>query len=56
MLIGEIKPSSGNIRYGKDLDITYFDQHRTELNDNHTLKEILVPEGGDYVFFQKPSQ
>lgn len=53
MLIGEIKPSSGNIRYGKDLDITYFDQHRTELNDNHTLKEILVPEGGDYVFLQK---
>jgi ATP-binding cassette subfamily F protein uup len=53
MLIGEIKPSSGNIRYGKDLDITYFDQHRAELNDNHTLKEILVPEGGDYVFLQK---
>lgn len=53
MLIGEIKPSSGNIRYGKDLDITYFDQHRTELNENHTLKEILVPEGGDYVFLQK---
>lgn len=53
MLIGEIKPSSGNIRYGKDLDITYFDQHRTELNENHALKEILVPEGGDYVFLQK---
>jgi ATP-binding cassette subfamily F protein uup len=53
LLIGELEPSAGRIRYGKDLDITYFDQHRTELNGSHTLKEILVPEGGDFIFLPK---
>jgi ATP-binding cassette subfamily F protein uup len=53
LLIGEILPSSGHIRHGKDLEITYFDQHRVELNNNHTLKEILLPGGGDHIFLQK---
>ena len=50
LLIGELKPDVGSIRRGKSLDITYFDQHRVDLNISHSLKENLVPQGGDYVF------
>jgi ATP-binding cassette subfamily F protein uup len=51
LLLGEIRPISGHIRYSKDLDITYFDQHRMDLNENHSLKEILAPQGGEHIFF-----
>lgn len=50
LLVGELEPDSGLIKRGKTLDISYFDQNRTELNQDETLWRTLCPEGGDYVF------
>ena len=51
-LIGELGASSGNIKLKKNLDFSYFDQLRNKLNSNKSLKEILVPNGGDYLSVQ----
>ena len=51
-LIGELKASSGNIKLKKNLEFSYFDQLRNNLNSNKSLKEILVPNGGDYLSVQ----
>ena len=52
MLIGELAPTTGNVRSGIELDITYFDQYRSQLNPNHTLKLTLCPNGGDQIFIK----
>ena len=51
-LIGELEASSGNIKIKKNLEFSYFDQLRNNLNSNKSLKEILVPNGGDYLSVQ----
>ena len=51
-LIGELEASSGNIKLKKNLEFSYFDQLRNNLNSNKSLKEILVPSGGDYLSVQ----
>ena len=50
MLIGELQPDEGLIRRAKTIDISYFDQNRTDLQQDETLWGTLCPEGGDYVF------
>ena len=47
-----MEASSGNIKLKKNLDFSYFDQLRNNLNSNKSLKEILVPNGGDYLSVQ----
>lgn len=49
LLTKEIEPQTGKVRHGTNLDITYFDQHRSQLNPNLTLKQTLCPGGGDHV-------
>lgn len=49
LLVQELEPTNGRIKYGAALDITYFDQHRSALNPNHTIKQTLCPNGGDHV-------
>ena len=39
----------GSIKLKKDFDCSYFDQNRSDLNENSTLKDILAPNGGDYI-------
>ena len=51
-LIGELEASSGTIKIKKNLEFSYFDQLRNDLNSNKSLKEILVPNGGDYLLVQ----
>ena len=51
-LIGELEASSVNIKLKKNLEFSYFDQLRNNLNSNKSLKEILVPNGGDYLSVQ----
>ena len=53
LLIKELIPIEGKVKHGTNLEITYFDQHRTELNLNHTLKKTLCPTGGDQIFSKK---
>ena len=55
ILTKEIEPQSGKVKHGTNIEITYFDQHRTELNPKKTLKETLCPGGGDQVFLQDRS-
>lgn len=50
LLIGEMQPDVGRIKLGKNVEISYFDQHRSDLNPKKTVWETLCPEGGDYVF------
>jgi len=50
LLLKELEPESGRVRHGTELDLSYFDQHRTDLNPNHSLKQTLCPSGGDQVF------
>lgn len=45
-----LKLEHGKIKHGIDLDISYFDQHRSYLDPNLTLQQILCPNGGDRVF------
>ncbi|XVN43348.1 MAG: ABC-F family ATP-binding cassette domain-containing protein [Candidatus Rickettsia vulgarisii] len=50
LITKQIEPNSGRVTHGAKLDISYFDQHRTELNPNHSLQQILCPTGGDQIF------
>ena len=31
------------------MEFTYFDQNRSDLNPNDSLKDVMAPSGGDYV-------
>ena len=49
LLLKELKVDMGSIKLKKDFDCSYFDQNRSDLNENSTLKDILAPNGGDYI-------
>lgn len=49
MLIGELEPDQGRVKTKKELEFSYFDQKRRDLNPEHTIKKILSPNGGDYI-------
>jgi ATP-binding cassette subfamily F protein uup len=51
LLSGDIQPDQGTIKRADPLQIVYFDQHRTQLPDNVSLREALSP-NGDYVLFR----
>ncbi len=48
ILLGELKPNSGSVKLGTNLEIGYFDQLRRELDTTRTVAEI-VGEGRDYI-------
>ena len=50
LLLGQIKPTSGEIHYGSALQVAYFDQRRGALNEDQTVKDT-VAEGKDTVEF-----
>jgi ATP-binding cassette subfamily F protein uup len=50
LLTKELDPSTGKVKHGTNLDISYFDQCRTSLNPNESLKQVLCPTGGDQIF------
>ena len=51
-LLGEIKSQKGTIKLKKNMNFSYFDQLRNDLNADNSLKKILVPSGGDYLKVQ----
>ena len=51
-LLGEIKSQRGTIKLKKNMNFSYFDQLRNDLNNDNSLKKILVPSGGDYLKVQ----
>lgn len=52
ILIKDIEPELGKVKHGTNLEITYFDQYRSELNPTHSLKQTLCPNGGDQIFLK----
>jgi len=49
MMIGDLKPDSGNVKPARDMAISYFDQSRSKIEPHSTIQEILCDSGGDYV-------
>ncbi len=48
VLLGKMKPTSGSIKLGSNLEITYFDQLREQLDEEKTVAEN-VGDGYDHV-------
>nr|WP_315486653.1 ATP-binding cassette domain-containing protein [uncultured Undibacterium sp.] len=48
MILGEDQPDSGTVKQGSKLQIAYFDQMRTQLNEEVSLAETISP-GSDFV-------
>ena len=52
ILTKDLPPLTGQVKHGTNIEITYFDQCRTELNPDHSLKQLLCPGGGDQIFLR----
>ncbi len=48
ILLGELQPDAGSVALGTGLQVAYFDQHRSQLDDGLTALEN-VAEGREYV-------
>ncbi len=48
LILGEIAPDAGNVRLGTRLEVAYFDQFRSALDEEAALAEVISP-GSDYV-------
>ena len=49
LLLGELQTDSGNIRLGTNLQISYFDQLREQLEENKTVQENVAEDNQDIV-------
>jgi len=49
MLIGQLEPDQGRVKRRKELEFSYFDQKRSDLDPDATLRKVLSPNGGDYI-------
>ncbi len=48
LLLGRIEPGCGSVRRGANLEVAYFDQHRSQLDDNRSVMDN-VSDGNEYV-------
>ncbi len=48
MILGELAPDSGVVRLGTKIQVAYFDQFRTQLDEEAALVDVISP-GSDYV-------
>lgn len=49
LLIGELAADKGKVKRQKNVSISYFDQKRSDLKPEETIKKTLCPNGGDYI-------
>jgi ATP-binding cassette subfamily F protein uup len=49
VLLGEIAADAGEVKLGTNLEISYIDQARATLAPETTLREVLLPKGGDQI-------
>ena len=49
LITKEIKPDTGKIKLKDSIEISYFDQENQQMNDKLSIKENLIPNGGDYL-------
>ncbi|TXT21864.1 MAG: ATP-binding cassette subfamily F uup [Gallionellaceae bacterium] len=48
IILGEMQPDSGKVKLGTKLSVAYFDQLRSQLNEEATLADT-ISQGSDYV-------
>ena len=48
LLLGELQPDSGTVKFGTSLEVAYFDQLRRQLDEKQTVM-ANVADGADYV-------
>lgn len=49
LLIGQDEPDTGRVKRKKELEFSYFDQKRSDLNPDETLMRVMSPSGNDYI-------
>lgn len=54
LIMNEQQPDMGTIKTADDLKIVYFDQHRSQIPGNTTLREALSPNGDFVTFHGRP--
>ena len=52
LICGELAPLAGRRVLGVTSAVAYFDQHRSSLEPQQTVREVLLPQGGDTVFYE----
>ena len=50
LITKELSPTTGEIKFGNNLEPSYLDQARSEIDPNKTLWQTLCPNGGDTIF------
>ena len=48
LILKELKPI-GSVKVQKTIEFSYFDQNRSDLRPNDRLKDVMAPNGGDYI-------
>ncbi|MFB0937242.1 MAG: ATP-binding cassette domain-containing protein, partial [Propionivibrio sp.] len=48
LILGELAPDTGTVRLGTKIQVAYFDQFRTQLDEEAALVDVISP-GSDYV-------
>lgn len=49
LLMGELDPDQGRVKRRKELEFSYFDQKRSDLKPDDTLRKVLSASGNDYI-------
>ncbi len=49
LILNELKADKGSIKINKNIEFSYFDQNRSDLKPKDTLKDVMLPNGGDYI-------
>lgn len=49
MIMGEILPDQGKVKVGKNIEIAYFDQNRSDIKKDLTVQRVLCSSGSDYI-------
>ncbi len=49
LLVQELQPDAGKVKIARDIEFSYFDQKRRDLNPQSSLWATLCPDGGDFV-------
>ncbi|MFT3850655.1 MAG: ATP-binding cassette domain-containing protein [Propionivibrio sp.] len=48
LILGELQPDAGSVRLGTKIQVAYFDQFRTQLDEEAALVDVISP-GSDFV-------
>jgi len=49
LITGDLTPLTGKVKLGSNINISYFDQYKTVMNENQSVKKFLCPDGSDFI-------